>query len=889
MKANKYILTEISDSEMLGGKAGSLAMLTKKGFNVPKWFVVSPLVLFDSLSLEQLNAFQENDFSKVKSIIHGFVFFDEFKESLKEAIGNLSTEEDAYFAVRSSALEEDGQKNSYAGQFESYLFVKEKDIEKRIIDVWNSAFNPRVMTYCKENGIENLPSIPAALIQIMIPAEKAGVAFSADPISGRSTICTVSAVYGVGNSLVSGEAEADTYYVDRENNITDRIVKTKNVMQVLENGKLTTKEVSEEINLKSVLDDKEIIEAAVLARETSKVFGCFQDIEWAYYNDKLYLLQSRPITSMGKIPDKDGFLNLWDNSNIVESYGGITTPMTFSFIRRAYEEVYRQMCLIFGVSQQVVDENSNTFKRMLGLIKGRVYYNLLSWYKVIAILPGFKFNRKFMEQMMGVKEGIPDELVKDFNITEGSRLLDFLNFNKAIIGFGHSFITLDKRIDKFYKRLRVVLAPKDFSSMRLDELVSSYRELERSLLTKWDAPLINDFFAMIFYGIHRKVSEKWFISEDKNLYNDLLCGQGDIISAEPAKRIREMAEIILENKELIKILIQDESYIILREIEKIPGLKMKYSEYLNLFGNRCLNELKLESPTLLDEPLPLLRSIGYLAERLDRMGNSRGEQNDEMIRIQAEKVVKRQLAWKPFKRLLFAWILKNTRKVIRNRENLRFERTRLFGTVRLIVLEIGKRMASYHELDNYRDVFYLEIEEILNFVEGIATTKNLKELTELRKEEYKGYETEIAPDDRFETRGAVNIGNSFKNGSLSAVESDTNGEVLRGLGCCPGVVEGKVRIIKNPKGIKLNKDEIIVAETTDPGWIMLFPSAAGILVERGSLLSHSAIVARELGIPAIVSLTGLTKWLNTGDYVKFDGATGIVTKIVKEKANEPNA
>lgn len=890
MKDNKYILTENSDSALLGGKAGSLAVLTKKGFNVPEWFVVSPLILYDNLSDEQINTFQKNDFNEVKAVIRNFVFPAEFRNSLKEAVGDLPSEQNTYFAVRSSALDEDGAKNSFAGQFGSYLFVKERDIEKRIKDVWNSAFSPRIKTYCRKNGIEKLPGIPAVLVQIMIPAEMAGVAFAADPINGRSTITAVSAVYGVGNSLVSGEAEADTYFVNRENIITDRVIAKKDIMQTLQNGKLATKAVSDELCSKPVLTDREINEVAELARNTSRVLGCFQDIEWAYHENKLYLLQSRPITSLGQTPDSDGFINLWDNSNIVESYGGITTPMTFSFIRKAYEEVYRQMCLILGVSSSIVDENSNTYKRMLGLIRGRVYYNLLSWYKVIAILPGFKFNRKFMEQMMGVKEGIPDELLKDFNLSKSGRVIDFFRLCKAAAGLWHNFAALDKRIAEFNKRLKTVLAPRNLTIMRLDELSSYYRELERSLLTKWDAPLINDFFAMIFYGIHRKISEKWFINADKNLYNDLLCGQGGIISAEPAKRVREMARLIVPKKELIKVFTEDESYIILKEIERMPAFKQKYAEYIDLFGNRCLSELKLESSTLMDDPLPLFRSIGYLAERIVKTAEDSPEHDEEEIRKQAEKIVNQHLKMKPIRKALFYWILKNTRKVIKNRENLRFERTQLFGRVRLIVVEIGKRLASYQVLDNYRDVFYLEIEEILNFVEGTVTTTDLRGLVSIRKKEFQSYETQKVPDERFETRGAVNIGNSFK--SHHDDETAVEGDVLKGLGCCPGIVEGRVRVIENPQGIKLNKGEILVAETTDPGWIMIFPAAAGILVERGSLLSHSAIVAREMGIPAVVSLAGLTSWLKSGDYVRLDGSSGIVTKISKdsgEKEDEQNA
>jgi pyruvate,water dikinase len=110
----------------------------------------------------------------------------------------------------------------------------------------------------------------------------------------------------------------------------------------------------------------------------------------------------------------------------------------------------------------------------------------------------------------------------------------------------------------------------------------------------------------------------------------------------------------------------------------------------------------------------------------------------------------------------------------------------------------------------------------------------------------------------------------------------------KGIGCCPGVVRGKVRVITDPRNARLEQGEILVAERTDPGWIMLFPAAKGVLVERGSLLSHSAIVAREMRIPAIVSVPGITSWLKNGDIVEFDGSTGVIRRI-SERTEETDA
>ena len=153
---------------------------------------------------------------------------------------------------------------------------------------------------------------------------------------------------------------------------------------------------------------------------------------------------------------------------------------------------------------------------------------------------------------------------------------------------------------------------------------------------------------------------------------------------------------------------------------------------------------------------------------------------------------------------------------------------------------------------------------------------HLRELVALRQREFQGYEQLPAPDDRFETRGPVYHGHAFRRASPTPAGQ---GETRQGLGCCPGVITGPVRVVTTPTTSISERRAVLVAEHTDPGWIMVFPSALGVLVERGSMLSHAAIVARELGIPAVVSVPGLTSWLHDGDWVELDGSTGIVRRI----------
>jgi len=515
---------------------------------------------------------------------------------------------------------------------------------------------------------------------------------------------------------------------------------------------------------------------------------------------------------------------------------------------------------------------------MLGLARGRIYYNLLSWYRVLALLPGFKLNRRFMEQMMGVKEGLPAAALREFEASPNARekLRDLLNLSRTVSGLVWNHFTLQRQICAFEARLRRTLQapPIPLEQMRLDELSNYYRHLERELLLRWDAPLVNDFFAMIFFGLLRDMSRRWVKDEAGTLPNDLLSGEGGIISTEPARRVLKMAGLARECPELVTALCEGEVREIIEQIEKHPEFAAAYHDYLEHFGERCLEELKLETLTLTDNPLPLLRSVGHAARRCKELSSF----DETKLRRAAEKRVSCSLKKRFARRVLFDWVLQHARARVKARENLRFERTRVFARVRRIVVEMGRRLAGEGRLEEDRDVFYLTIEELLGFVEGTAVSADLRNLAALRKKEFARWRTEPAPADRFETTGAVYIGNRFSAAAKSTVLAE-NGQELRGIGCCPGLVRGKARVILDPQSAQIQPGEILVAPRTDPGWILLFPAAAGLLVEHGSLLSHSAIVAREMGIPAIVSIGGLTEWVKTGEWLEMDGATGLMRKI----------
>ncbi len=878
-----YVLRSGS-RQQLGGKAFALAKLAAADLPIPPWFAVSPDAFLDSLTPEQKAALACGKIGNIRRALRELQPAEAVCDEINGGLQQISTGESA-FAVRSSAGDEDSGERSFAGQLESYLFVSADDVPKRVADVWLSGFSDRVVAYRAEKGLSAIPqTAPAVLVQRMINADSAGVAFSADPVSGRRSTAVVSAVFGLGTALVSGESDADVYEIDRDGRLVRVQVATKDTRHVPSPGApegVRAIAVPPELQNVRVLDDQQVRAVADLARGASHHFGWPQDIEWVMEKGQLYLVQSRPITTLKGLPDPDGALNIWDNSNISESYSGITTPLTFSFARYIYEGVYREFCRILKVPNDKIAANEQTYRHMLGLVHGRVYYNLLNWYRVLALLPGFKLNRRFMEQMMGVREPLPENVDGVTGAaTHSERVADALHLGHMLAGLVWNYWTLDRQTAHFYQRLNRALSEPNptLADMRIDELAAHYHALEAELLTHWDAPLVNDFFAMIFHGMLRGLCHRW-LSEGDTLANELVRGGGNMISLEPAQRVRHMATVASTDPQIVKALVKGSLEQAIDALRHKPDLYNAYFQYLDRFGDRCLEELKLESPTLRDDPTTLIRNIGQLASAPPA---SRPSGLHPVANSAAAKPLRR-LRFHPIRRVVFSWALRNARSRVQNRENLRFERTRLFGRIRRIFLEIGKRLHSVDLLSEPRDVFYLQLEEILGFVEGTAATTNLKGLVELRKREFADYHQQSVPADRFETRGAVYLGNRFE--AKHALNSEpVDGDERRGIGCCPGLVRGRVQVIRDPRTASLPVGTILVAERTDPGWIMLFPAAAALIVERGSLLSHSAIVSRELGIPSVVAVAGVTNWLRDGDMVEVDGSTGIVRRLAAEEA-----
>lgn len=795
-------------------KASNLKILSDAGFRVPE-FVVIPAGVFDSFGAELPTA---------QMILQQPMTGPQRKQIL----GWAQQLQGSPLAVRSSMAGEDSARHSFAGQLDSFLNIEgEEALLQAVRACWASAYGERALAYRKEHQLTG-PVVMEVILQKMVPADVSGVIFSADPAARDPRWMILSTAAGLGEALVQGAVAGETLRVRRED------------------GEIE--------GASTLLSADQIAELVALVAKIETLFGSPQDIEFALADGKIFILQARPITT----PIFSERM-LWDNSNITESYSGVTTPLTFSVIRGAYAQVYRQALILLGAHAQHIDEA--VLRNMLGFYNGQVYYQLLNWYGVLSWLPAFEQNRRFMEQMMGVKQSAGKETQSHAGgwLTLAGWVVHMLNLLR----------TSERRVQTFSAHFSTVLAEynaKDFASMSPHQLRAAYLDLETRVLGAWQAPILTDFFGMIFFGLLKRLSENW-LDPGGTLHNDLLAGDGAIESMQPARQVQALALRVRSNTELSAIF-KLEAAETLRQIRTEPGFvgfRADFERYLHLYGDRCMNELKLEETNLRDNPLPLIHSIAAAAAHpVNLEGNS-------PVRAKAEARIN-ELAW--IRRPLFRWVLGQARRHVRNRENLRFARSRLFGLLRGILNSLGAQWTQAGKLAQAADIYYLTIGEIWDFVEGTAVTQNLSALVSLRRAEYDAYRQNPSPlPDRFETFGPPYLDAPR---DLFARPASDGGNTLQGTGCCSGRVRGTAQVVRSVDGVSDLGGNILVAERTDPGWVFLYPSASAILVERGSPLSHSAIVAREMGKPIIVNIPHLTARIKSGDEIEMDGGKGII-------------
>jgi len=714
------------------------------------------------------------------------------------------------FAVRTSSSKEDSENYSFAGQFDTYLNIGKEELVETIKRVIDDLKNKELNLYSKEDK-ENSIGI---IIQEMINPEKSGVVFTANP-QGILNETVIVVGKGLGENVVLDKEYTTTYYY----NLTDDLY-------------YYSRQADAE-----VLTNAEVVEIIRISKKVKEIYNGDMDIEWCIKDGVLYILQARPITTFNK---RD--VIILDNSNIVESYPYITLPLTASYVKEAYYRVFYK-CFERMMGKDIIKDYDDVLKDMVESVNGRMYYRISNWYTLIKLLP---FGDKIIpiwQEMLGVsnKEVKIKEIKRKNVFTIFYALKYFINNNKNMKKLDLEFI---KMIDYYNSNYN-----KDLSNK---ELVELFTYLIDNLSKNWDITLINDMYAFIFtYLLNNKV-KKVYPEDYKIITNNLITQKADIDSMKPIKELIKISQYVKENSKILEELktIKDDTEFYYYMKSK-PEFKNIIDNYLQEYGDRSLEELKLESKTFRSSPILLLKEIIKYADNNIVIS---GLNKDDKIEL------KQTIGMK--------WLIKHASLGIKNRESSRLNRSRIFGMIRNIFNSISANLYKNNDVESIEDIYYLKYEEIVNYI--MNGKFDIKEIIRSRKKEYENYA--LLP-----TYSRLIFDGAIFNKTQVDVEVNLNLEncsKLQGVPCAGEEVIGEVLVVNDPKIVEDSRDKILVTKMTDPGWVFLLCTAKGVISEKGSILSHTAIISRELNIVAVVGVKNAINLLQTGDKIKINGKTG---------------
>ena len=886
---------EAASSRRVGGKGAGLARLEALGLSVPPWLAVPAEAFIAALrdgglreTLPQRLDTVEGTEAVVRDIrcldltASGEMILQACREHLPTA---------AWRAVRSSAVDEDADDASFAGIYETVFVPPDGDVLDAIRQVWASAYTRRAVEYRRQRGRSPMEVSMAVLVQQVVEPRSSGVMFTVDPTGGDVRRVVVSAVPGVGEGLVGGDLSADVFRVDKEGleiETEPSDGREQVVLDAAAPGGLRRESVAESCRQGLVLADDEVRELARTGQALETEAGRPQDVEFVVDREgRIWYLQSRPVTTVRELGPAAGNYQPWESAAVAESWSGVAAPMTLAFVRRMSSIVSRCFAQVMGMDDETVRRHGPVFDDGIGFLRGRVYAHSDHRYRLRRLIPGVGFAPGKLLPLLGATP--EHRLEEEFPSSTGLRrwATELPALLRTAGRIGRAFWRIRRTVEAFrelfereYQRVSTI----DFARRKPHELLELYREVEQRLLWNWRAPIVNGFFVSVFYGLLGKLCRRWMGDESGDLRHRLLTGEGGVDSTEPVRRLLELTAQVRRDDRLRELFLREESEELVRRLpdpQRFPEFSAALEEYVERFHFRCRRELNLEEPSLRRDPRFVLRMIAnYLAlDDLDRVDPDLAARRERRIRDEAEAEV--EAALKGPRRWIFRRVLLNARLGMKNRENIRFARIRMFGLARELAWGLGEHLEREEILDRAEDIFFLTLEEVWDFVRGTAVTTDLQGLVDLRRRQQQAYEEAPAPDERVETWGMVYHRNRLHRPESHETEETPGGRT--GTGCSPGEATGPVKVLReDSRDFRLEGGEILAVERVNPSLVPLYPSLAGLLIEQGDALSHSVIIAREMGLPAVVGLPGLTRNLEDGVRVTMNGASGRVTWEVSD-------
>ncbi|UCE38170.1 MAG: hypothetical protein JSW00_02735 [Thermoplasmata archaeon] len=854
-----------SDITLVGGKGANLGELTKLGLLVPEGFCITAEAYSDYIMdvkdeiLNIANSIKMEDQSdlqkKVQDIRRTILSIELSKKislDITEAFMKFVAKNEKSVAVRSSATAEDLPDASFAGQHETYLnVVGIDDLLNKVKECWASLWTPRAIQYRKKHGFRHSKVSMCVVVQRMISPSVSGVMFTYNSLEEKDDEIVVESTFGLGEGLVSGLVTPDTYTIEKDGlKIKRRRISKKEVMVVPSKEGVTKAYVPKEKQEVPTLSDEKIKKLAKIGLVIEQHFKSPQDIEWGLSQDRFYILQSRPVTGLGKkVPalsqeELSGLKGEWTKSPLDERVQEPLTPFTWSIAEESIPSFFDALSA-FGFR---VPEDADLAR----LFFGRPYVNKTELEKIFSNLPGV-----VDDFIMGGQVQIDRKKIKLSMLPVFFRA--FLLVNQVHKNWDSELPEIQKKFDDL-KTFQIEEASTDELLTQLDYIVG----IAQSVGTTHALSIV---FCEALYQVLAILVERYSQEDFHTLCPNLVSGLENK-TLETNKKLWELAmtakEIPIIQKEILK---ENYAHLVksLSTTKEGKAFLNRFHGFLDSYGHRS-PKYDLYYPSWGDDPNLVLEILRTYLIGEKHMDPKSMEKKSVKEREKAEELVLARLNTHlldnlfPVKRFAFLRLLKLAQKYMTLRENQQFYIGQGYPIARRIVLQIGSHLVEVGIIHKKEDVFFLTIEEIRSIslgkkIEGLAITINT------RKSEFESF-SRINPPHLITREGAKEM---------------TGKEILKGIGGSPGRASGNVKIISNITEFgRFKEGEILVAPTTNPSWTPLFLMAAGIVTEVGGMLCHGAVVAREYGIPAVLGVKNVTQILKDGQHVTLDGTKGII-------------
>ena len=861
--------SEIDDADLprVGGKALNLGKLTKAGFSVPNGFCVTT----DAYRLSVQGLSEQNDGS-----IRDIELMPKLIAEIRTAREKLQT---TTFAVRSSATAEDLAEASFAGQQDTFLNVSSDELLDALKACWASLWSERAIAYRQTQKIADKGLAMAVVIQEMCEADVSGVLFTVAPFNENASI--IESNWGLGESVVSGAITPDSFQVSRETGeILERSIATKCEM-------VTAAGVSEVPSTQQdapSLTDIQLTELTQLGMRVETHYGQPMDIEWALANGQFVLLQSRYITTSPEstthleraysIPEVDNEISVekirqeeiqilkaraegheivWCHHNLAEVLPA-PLPMTWEIMKKFMSgagglgKAYRD--LGFYPSERVNTEG------VLDLICGRIYVNLNR--EAELHFDGFPFAQDFNALKQNPQEAMYAQAQTDITRSNASF---WLKLPLHIIRMSRAEMRLRKYRSDFARLLTEEVFPTFQEGVEAERDIS-YSDLTAvELVTKfeeWRAKTLDDFapkalIATLLAGfslqrLEAALQKCCSDTEVKALANRLIGGMSGSLTVETTAS--QVSHPRLASK-----------------LWEVATGDMPLTDFLKDYGHRAVDEFELAQPrwredtTYIEQIVASFQQSGLQTPPTEStFPTDDGAKQQIEQRESAEKELATRLENKTGLRKQIESELDFTRTYMPFRETSKFYLMLGYEQIRRALLELDRR----YQLDG--GIFYLVPDELRQLVNGEAFTDAITARKTKRELMLQIEVPDVIFSDALDQMGAST--------PLEAVD------LLTGVGVSAGVATGQARVLLTPADVRpSDRNYILVCPSTDPAWTPLFLQAAGLVMERGGILSHGAVVAREYGVPAVANIPNATRRIADGQMLRVDGNQGTLSIV----------